>query len=476
MKALGVGLWSFSLTDVEVERAGPRRADGGPARCGGRPGRNCRRDPLAPVAHPHRHGGHGRGGGRRGPGGADVQPVLTVAEMQAVDAAAAATTALDVLVERAGTAVALAALELLGGAYGRRVVLIAARATTVPTAGWRPASWPVVAPGSRWSPRARPARSGTPGRRVDLVVDAAFGTGFRGTYDAPAVAARGPGAGRRHPLGGGRRHRGGARPGPGGRRRTVTFVAPKPGLLQGDGVRLAGEIEVVDIGLAVGGHLVGLIEDADVAALLARRAVGQQVVGGRGRLRRVAGHDRGGRTVRPGRLPGRRRHGPPRGAGGDLAALPATEAVGVTAARREWAAAALDRWPPGAGPSWWVPGSGGPPGTGDEVRRLVAGAPCRSWSTPTGSTPSAGSTATRSGRRAPVVLTPHDGEYERLLGHAPGPDRVAAARRLAAATGAVVLLKGPTTAVADPVGPGAAGHGRHPGAWPRPAPATCCPG
>ena len=51
-----------------------------------------------------------------------------------------------------------------------------------------------------------------------------------------------------------------------------------------------------------------------------------------------------------------------------------------------------------------------------------------------------------------MVLTPHDGEYARLLGGPPGPDRIAAARRLAAASGAVALLKGPTTAVADPSG------------------------
>jgi hydroxyethylthiazole kinase-like uncharacterized protein yjeF len=53
---------------------------------------------------------------------------------------------------------------------------------------------------------------------------------------------------------------------------------------------------------------------------------------------------------------------------------------------------------------------------------------------------------------APVVLTPHDGEYERLVGTMPGPDRITAARRLAALAGTVVLLKGPTTAVADPWG------------------------
>ena len=51
-----------------------------------------------------------------------------------------------------------------------------------------------------------------------------------------------------------------------------------------------------------------------------------------------------------------------------------------------------------------------------------------------------------------TVLTPHDGEFERLCGHRPGRDRIDATRRLAAATNAVVLLKGPTTVVAEPGG------------------------
>ena len=50
------------------------------------------------------------------------------------------------------------------------------------------------------------------------------------------------------------------------------------------------------------------------------------------------------------------------------------------------------------------------------------------------------------------MLTPHDGEFTRLAGRPPGPDRLGAARGLASDAGAVVLLKGPTTVVAAPNG------------------------
>lgn len=51
---------------------------------------------------------------------------------------------------------------------------------------------------------------------------------------------------------------------------------------------------------------------------------------------------------------------------------------------------------------------------------------------------------------AAVVLTPHEGEAQRLLGTTLPDDRVGLVRTLATKTGAVVLLKGPTTVIASP--------------------------
>ena len=55
-------------------------------------------------------------------------------------------------------------------------------------------------------------------------------------------------------------------------------------------------------------------------------------------------------------------------------------------------------------------------------------------------------------RDAPLVITPHDGEFARLAGESPGPDRVGAACKLAAWINGVVLLKGDRTIVATPAG------------------------
>jgi NAD(P)H-hydrate epimerase len=50
------------------------------------------------------------------------------------------------------------------------------------------------------------------------------------------------------------------------------------------------------------------------------------------------------------------------------------------------------------------------------------------------------------------ILTPHDGEFARLTGKPVPANRVQAVRDLARECGCVVLLKGPTTLIADPAG------------------------
>jgi NAD(P)H-hydrate epimerase len=98
------------------------------------------------------------------------------------------------------------------------------------------------------------------------------------------------------------------------------------------------------------------------------------------------------------------------------------------------------------------PGLGRAATTVAAVRRLVAEAPIPVLVDADGLNAVSGQLEPLLHRPAPTVLTPHAGEYARLAGEPVGEDRVAAARRLARRTRAVVLLKGSRTVVAEPGG------------------------
>jgi NAD(P)H-hydrate epimerase len=235
--------------------------------------------------------------------------------------------------------------------------------------------------------------------------------------------------------------------------RTVTFAARKPGLLQGDGVELAGRVSVADIGLPVGQAGLQLMEDADVAELLPPRrrndhkwssavliVAGSPGMTGAAGLCARAAMRTGAGMVRLG-VPG-----------GDMADAPAPEAVSVALPGRGWSAAALEA---SRRCSSIVvgPGIGRDPDTAGEVRRLVAGADIPVVVDADGLFGLGPLDDARPlEHRARLVLTPHDGEYQRLMGAPPGADRFGAARRLAEVSGAVALVKGSTTAVAEPSG------------------------
>ena len=177
--AAGVTRWHLSLTHTDTVALAVVVADGG--------GGSVRR-----AAGPDRR--RDAGGGRRAP---SPPPRSTCWS------------------NGPATAVALAALDLLGGAYGRRVVLICGKGNNgadgrvaARLLARRGARVQVVAPGRGRRRSARHRAAGRPGG----------GRRLRHRLPRRLRRARGgpgrPGAGRRHPVGGGGRHRRGRRAGP----------------------------------------------------------------------------------------------------------------------------------------------------------------------------------------------------------------------------------------------------------------------
>lgn len=377
-------------------------------------------------------------------------PVLTAEQVRAADAAALATTPMATLVERAGTAVAFAARRLMGGTYGRRVLVLAGPGSN--GADGRVAAELLT----RWGASVQVlALADAPAEvdGVDLYIDAALGTGLARPFTAPQVA-NGV-AVLAVDLPSGVDADTGEAPGqPAAADLTVTFQCAKPGLLQGQGRRLAGRVVVVDLGIELADRSASLLEPRDLAAVPWRgssdhkwsHAVG--VVGGSAGMEGAvalcaAGAMRAGATgVRA----------------ASIDATPPSPPVPPEVVRGSVSLAELGS---GGGPLLERcaalvvgPGLGTSASRTEAVLRLLA-----ATTKPLvldadglhGLTPARLAAAVEaSGSR--VVLTPHDGEAAALLGRAPGEDRLAAAGELATATGCTVLLKGPTTVVANPAG------------------------
>ena len=385
-----------------------------------------------------------------------MQPIHTRDELRAADEAAISEVGLEVLVARAGAAVAKAALRLLGGSYGKRVVVVAGRGHNGDDG--RVASAILARRGVRvveLDPTALPEV--LPG--CDLVIDAAYGTGFRGEYRAPEVPATTPVLAIDIPSGvdcdTGSACEGAVRASV-----TVTMAALKPGLLMGKGRALSGTVEVAPIGIAVAPGKLFLVEDADIAGWLEPRpeetnkwrsacavVAGSPGMLGAGHFSSAAAQRAGAGMVRwlvPGAKPD---------------SLPASEAVARSLPVGDFADEVLDEL---ARCQALVigPGLGSAPGVAASVRQVVKTAeiPVIVDADGLGALGSlAEAREVLAGRRIPAVLTPHDGEYQRLAATAtsdgrPGADRVVAARSLSEALAAVVLLKGSTTAVAAPSG------------------------
>jgi len=368
--------------------------------------------------------------------------------MAAVDAAAPEP--LDVLIDRAGAAVARAVLDELGGGYGRRVAVLVGKGSN--GADGRVAAERLGRRGVRTSvvdaasaPERLPIGGG---HSVDLVVDAAYGTGLGRPFEAPSVDAPVLAVDLPSGLDG---LTGEVMGRPLAARRTVTFAALKPGLLFGSGPALAGRVEVVDLGFDMSGATAHLLEDTDIAALVPSRPTDAHkwqsacwVVAGSPGMEGAAGLAATA-ALRAGA--GYVRLSVPDGLAGSEEPVVADEVVHLPIELELF----LEEEEQARFASMVV-GSG--LGTTDEVadgvRRLVAspGPPV----VVDGDGLTALADCRVDGSSRPLVLTPHDGEYFRLTGRLPGSDRMAAARSLAADTGAVVLLKGPTTVVASPDG------------------------
>jgi len=363
-----------------------------------------------------------------------VIPILTCGEMRESDAKALGHRGEDALVRLAGTSVALEAKKMLGSCYGARVAVVVGPGLNGAD-GQVAAEW-LASRGARVDVRDvkhMPSEL----RGFDLVIDAAFGIGLSRAYIAPKVASgtrvlavdvpsgidADTGLVLGEPL-----------------VATVTLAlgALKPGHLMGPATRYVGELRFAGLNI-VTTFSNGLIVDDDLAAMVhfdnidhkwshaVEALVGSTLMPGAAELV-LNGALAGGASMI--RLSSR----------GDVASLVTLppEVVHSTDTKVDHRCRAVVAGP-GLGPNAaeWLH---------DRLANLnlpvVLDADGLDRSMIEELSP----------RDASWVLTPHEGEFVRLSGQPLGANRFDAVREMAQSTGCVVLLKGPTTVIANPAG------------------------
>ncbi len=371
------------------------------------------------------------------------------------------------LIQRAGSAVAFEARSLMGGTYGRRVLVVSGPGNN--GADGAVAAEILQSWGARCDVLAPAAVSadaqGAPdwlsphdcGECFDLVIDAAFGTGLRSAWQpgpqpsAPVLAVDVPS---------GIDALTGYDLGSWAATTTLTFAALKPGLLLHPAAAQVGRLEVVNIGAELDAATTEradshLLEDCDAHAALPQppaTAHKWQTA-----VRVVAGSA----------------HYPGAGYLTCAAALQAGAgmvAISTPGCQADAIRSPLEAVSVGTGSNWVLdvladidrfgllvvgPGLGNDDQIAEGIAELIASCPLPVVVDADALAAVATSPGCVQRRRATTVLTPHEGEFNRLTGRVGvqtlfKQDRFKAVRDAAQHFNAIVLLKGPTTLIATP--------------------------
>lgn len=387
-------------------------------------------------------------------------PVQSALDVASLDASISKAGLLERVIDEVGRSVAHEAIALLGGAYGRRVVIEVGRGNNgrdgLAAAGHLTARGVKVSTVQYGSKEDARVFDG-----VDLFIDAAFGVGLSRAFTPRALppslrvlsidipsgisATTGATLGEAYNAD-----------------LTVAIGSLKPGHLQNDGMTSCGRVVIALPWLASSGDL-SVVDDDDVRALIPRRSVDSNkwrhatmvLAGSPGMVGAaefaVLGASRAGAGIVHLWLQGTAASGVPL-----LSHAP--EAV-VMALENMWAEPVINdakRFSsivvgPGIGKNLQI---------GNLLARLVEHTSAPMVIDADGlSVLGHHERLQRVLRRrtGPVVITPHEGEFNRFFERAgiavgPGCDRFAVARAAAAELGAIVLLKGAPTVVATPSG------------------------